>query len=210
MATPSNQHPTVRRHPRKSILTPERRGGHHESTTALTVEHYTPSRIFEAMPGAWFDLDPCSPGAEHTNVPASVHYSLSPLPVVAGDPAGKTTVPGDGLALDWPDDSYVWLNPPYSQPVCGEFVEKLSLHPAGGMALLFARTDTRWWASHCAGRATAMLFIHGRISFDTPRGPGTQGHSPSPSVLVGYGERAMSDLHAAAANGLGWLTEVVR
>lgn len=144
-----------------------------------TDEWYTPPEIFEAL-GETFDLDPCSPEA-------------GPVPWV---PARRFLSPIDnGLWHPW--DGFVWMNPPYGTQT-GDWVERLAAHGAG-IALVFARTDTRWF--HDAARTTtAMLFLEGRIRFIRP--DGTRGDAPgAPSVLVGFGERAALALHRARRLG---------
>jgi hypothetical protein len=64
----------------------------HESTINESFEWYTPPVIFEAM-GLEFDLDPCSPGAGLSFVPAKKHY----------------TIDDDGLTSPW--SAHVWLKP---------------------------------------------------------------------------------------------------
>ena len=42
----------------------------HETSVGNSVEWFTPAWVFDAL-GATFDLDPCTPGVEHTHVPAT-------------------------------------------------------------------------------------------------------------------------------------------
>src|SRR3990167_7363837 len=67
------------------------------------------------------------------------------------DPAmpGQT----DGLERGW--DGLVWLNPPYG-PECERWMKKLADH-GNGIALTFARTETKWFYDQVWGRATAVL-----------------------------------------------------
>src|SRR5579859_2487232 len=58
-------------------------------------EWYTPPWMFSAL-GVEFDLDPCSPGAPPSNVPAKQHL----------------TKLDNGLQAGW--HGSVWLNPPFS------------------------------------------------------------------------------------------------
>jgi len=78
----------------------------------------------------------------------------------------------------------VWLNPPYGRDL-GRWLERLAAH-GDGMALVFARTDTRWFQRAFAA-ATAACFIKGRLRFipgDGQRAPGAAG---APSLLLAYG-----------------------
>ena len=47
----------------------------HETAVSGSVEWFTPAWVFDAL-GAKFDLDPCTPGIEHTHVPAAHGYTL--------------------------------------------------------------------------------------------------------------------------------------
>ena len=47
----------------------------HETAVSNSVEWFTPRWVFDAL-GAVFDLDPCTPGIEHTHVPATHGYTL--------------------------------------------------------------------------------------------------------------------------------------
>jgi transcriptional regulator with XRE-family HTH domain len=121
-------------------------------------------RVFER-----FDLDPCSPTFTRGQTPvrARVHY----------------TIVDDGLSLPW--HGVVFLNPPYGRTI-GQWIEKAKAEVASGnarlaLALIPARTDTRWWHEGVAGSAT-VFFLRGRLSFDDA------GQSaPFPSALVIWG-----------------------
>lgn len=120
-----------------------------------------------------FDLDPCSPLNRHWDT-AKKHY----------------TIEDDGLAQDW--YGRVWCNPPYGPPMA-QWLDRLSRHPEGGLALIFARTETKAFFDYVWDRADALLFIKGRIKFYTPEGKegGTAG---SPSVLIAYGQQEVETL----------------
>ena len=68
------------------------------------------------------------------------------------------------------------------------------------MALVFARTETRAFFDHVWDKATAILFLKGRLKFHKPNGElgGTAG---SPSVLVAYGEAEAERLKNCNING---------
>jgi hypothetical protein len=57
-----------------------------------------------------------------------------------------------------------------------------------GIALIFARTETRTFQEWCWRRADAMLFLAGRLRFRLPGG-GLAGTAGAPSVLIAYGLR---------------------
>jgi hypothetical protein len=150
----------------------------HESTVNESVEWYTPPSIFEKL-GIRFDLDPCSPGAGKSFVPADNHY----------------TIVDDGLASPW--FGTVWVNPPYGKhtPV---WMEKLAEH-GDGIALVFARTDVAWF--HEFGtKADVVCFVRSRVKFfqgDMETQPGTPGAG---SMLLAYGPKAAAALRQS---GLG-------
>lgn len=120
-----------------------------------------------------FDLDPCCPN----NLPwatAKNFYSLE---------NGQ-----DGLLLPWL--GRVWLNPPYSNWV--EFVGKLKKH-RNGIALIFARTETRGFFNHVWNDADSILFIKSRLKFLTEN-MNQSSSATAPSVLIAYGKNNSSIL----------------
>ena len=156
------------------------RGFGHEAAHNESVEWYTPPAIFDAL-GLVFDLDPCSPGAGLSFVPALRHL----------------TVEDDGLATDWPTGDLAFVNPPYG-PETGRWMRKLADH-GEGIALVFARTDVAW-SHEVADRLSLICFVSGRIRFfkgNTVDRPGTPGAG---SMLLAFGERASA---AVVASGLG-------
>lgn len=85
----------------------------------------------------------------------------------------------DGLNQDWSKD-ICWMNPPYGKTI-GQWVKKAKETAAQGtivVALLPARTDTKWWWDHCM-YATEVRFIKGRLKFG-----GSNTSAPFPSVIV--------------------------
>lgn len=127
-------------------------------------EWYTPAEYIaaarEVMGG--IDLDPATSEAAQQTVQAAQYY----------------TAKDDGLSLSW--HGRVWLNPPYSQPLIGQFIGKLSSeYETGGVeqAIMVTNncTDTEWF--HRAVRlASMMCFPRGRIRFANPERP--TGESP--------------------------------
>jgi hypothetical protein len=137
-----------------------------EQTVAGTDIWLTPPHVLKAL--GEFDLDPCS-SIDRPWDTARVHFTLE----------------DDGLAQEW--SGRVWCNPPYG-PGLAPFLRRLADHKDGGTALVFARTETRAFFDHVWDKATAILFLKGRLKFHKPDGTlgGTAG---SPSVLIAYGER---------------------
>ncbi len=83
------------------------------------------------------------------------------------------TTDQDGLLRDWTAQT-VWLNPPYSQPLISQFVDKLLSELSNGncseaIVLTHNYTDTGWFhAAH--GASSAICFTRGRIGFVSPSG----------------------------------------
>lgn len=143
----------------------------------------SPSVVIERL-GLDYDLDPCTIPGGVPWIPATKTYSL----------------PDDGLALPW--SGRVWLNPPYGKRAAA-WVERLADH-GWGIALVFARTDVRWW-HRAAPRASAVCFIEGRLTFVPGTGQSAPGNSGGPSALLAFGEDCA---RAVRRSGLGITYEV--
>lgn len=104
--------------------------------------------------------------------------------------------PEDGLSAEWGGGNVrVWLNPPYGLETA-RWIARLAAH-GNGVALVFARTDTRWWHESVFGRASALLFLRGRLRFRRPDGREEQA-APAPSALVAYGSECAAALRRCA------------
>lgn len=159
--------------------------GSHSSAVRTTDEWLTPLEVLEPL--GMFDLDPCAP-LDDPHRCAGVGY----------------TQETDGLGADWM--GRVWLNPPYSD------IEPWMARMAGhghGIALVFARTETRWWQTHVWPHATAVLFLAGRLSFIEGATGRAGGHNAGgPSALIAY---TPDDADVLASSGLpGALTTTAR
>lgn len=69
-----------------------------------------------------------------------------------------------------------------------------------GIALIFARTETKAFQEHCWRSADAMLFMAGRIKFRLPGG-GVSGPAGAPSVLIAYGQPNAQALRSSGIAG---------
>lgn len=149
----------------------------HKSPVGLSDEWITPPYIVAAL--GRFDLDTCSPVNRPYDI-ADVHY----------------TVNDNGLVLPW--SNRVWLNPPYSE--IDTWMKKMADH-ANGCALVFARTDTKWFRDHVWDRAEALLFLYGRLTFLDTQGKTARYNGGAPSVIVAYGENNVQCLKTSGLNG---------
>jgi hypothetical protein len=139
-------------------------------------EWLTPPYIIKAL--GEFDLDPCSPGDRRPWDTALIHYGL----------------PLDGLSAPW--FGRVWLNPPYGTETF-KWLDKLAEHKSG-IALIFARTETKGFHRTIWEKAHSVFFFEGRLSFHMV--DGTKGATANaPSCLVSYSE---ADSHAISVSGL--------
>lgn len=136
----------------------------HQSAVMLKDEWLTPPHIIQAL--GEFDLDPCSP----INRPWSTAKN-------------HFTKEDDGLKQDW--IGRVCPNPPYGL-LSSQWLNKLATH-GNGIALIFARTETEMFFEHVWNKATALLFIKGRLYFHHIDGTKAKANAGAPSVLVTYG-----------------------
>lgn len=146
-----------------------------------SVEWYTPGWIFDRL-GLEFDLDPSSPHDFETKVPANT----------------KFTIFDDGLSKNW--EGKVWMNPPYG-PDTSFWMRRLIAH-GNGIALVFSRTDTKWFQEALA-TADATLLVSGRIEFI----PGHEnahkkGHSGAGSAMFAFGAECAAALSKLADIGV--------
>lgn len=147
---------------------------------AQTHVYLTPRSILAGLP-CTFDLDPCA--------------APEPRPWPTAD--RHVTLPEDGLAAAW--SGRVWLNPPYGAHTAA-WLEKLARHD-NGIALVFARTETRMFRDWVWPRARAALFLEGRPHFCRPDGSAMEGNSGGPLVLLAYGRECDTALRLSSLRG---------
>lgn len=152
--------------------------GSHQSAAMLKDEWLTPPEIVRAC-GA-FDLDPCAPVSPPWPL-ALLHYSMRE----------------DGLAQPW--FGRVWCNPPYGKQTA-KWLAKLAAH-GNGIALIFARTETAMFFEQVWRKASAVLFIEGRLYFHHVDGTRAAANSGAPSCLVAYGSNNVEALRASGIRG---------
>lgn len=142
-------------------------GGHHVASKTRTDEWLTPPAVLAAL-GGWksFNLDPCAPIVRPWPT-ARRHY----------------TIEDNGLILPW--TGRVWMNCPYHRTVIGRWLGRMVDHNHG-IALIFARTETVPFFKHVWERASALLFLRGRLDFHRVDGS-VEGNAGAPTVLCAYG-----------------------
>jgi hypothetical protein len=82
----------------------------------------------------------------------------------------------------------------------GRWMARLANH-GRGTGFIFARTDTHGFRSAVWERATAALFLHGRVTFLRPDGHPARNDGGAPSVLVAYGADDAERLYASGLSG---------
>lgn len=145
--------------------------------TATTHDWLTPPEILHAL-GA-FDMDPCASQFQPWRTATT-----------------QFTIEDDGLSRDWV--GRVWCNPPYG-PHAEKFLKRMADH-GNGIALIFARTETKAFQQHCWARSHGMLFMAGRVKFRLPGG-GVSGPAGAPSVLIAYGPENLQALRQSQIPG---------
>lgn len=139
----------------------------------------TPPEIIAAV--GPFDLDPCAAIGQPWRT-ADTQY----------------TIEDDGLDQQW--QGLVWCNPPFG-PEAGEWLARCADH-ANAVALVPARTETRWFIDNVWDKATSILFLFGRPHFHRIDGVRAKANSGAPICLVAYGGIADARLRAARFKGL--------
>jgi hypothetical protein len=106
-----------------------------------------------------------------------------------------------------------FLNPPYSSGVIDKWLARMAEHD-NGTALIFARTETDAFFRYVWERASALLFMRGRINFYVGEpyvdeatgiryeiGDRAKGNAGAPTVLCAYGATDADVLAACKIDG---------
>lgn len=154
-------------------------GGHHSADADKEV-WLTPPDILQSL--GPFDLDPCAAPDPRPWPTAAEHYTKA----------------DNGLMLPWLGRCFV--NPPYTTSAVGIWLKRLADH-GHGTALIFARTETEAFHEQVWGRATAILFLKGRLFFHHPDGKRAAHNAGAPSCLIAYGKDDAARLRDAGLPG---------
>jgi len=153
-------------------------GGHERGYQGKSYHWLTPQHILNPL-GSFF-MDPCA--------------APSPRPW----PIARHMIepPSNGLEVPW--QNRIWLNPPYGSDT-GKWLERLAIH-GNGIALIFARVETKVFQKFVWQKADAILFLYSRIRFLRPNGSTGQGPG-APSCLVAYGKENVLALDSSGIKG---------
>jgi hypothetical protein len=155
--------------------------GGHQSAEAETQTWLTPPSILAAL--GPFELDPCAAPEPRPWPTAEVMWTRE----------------DNSLNRKW--SGRVWCNPPYGGPdIIGPWLRRMADH-GQGTALTFARTETAVFFETVWGRATALLFLKGRLTFCTASGRPGRANAGGPSVLIAYGAFDSQRLRGAKIPG---------
>lgn len=159
----------------------------HTRGTHTTDSWITPKWLIDRL--GPFDLDPCA-------------CEPQPWPCAAK----QYTQQDNGQMIPW--EGFVWCNPPYGS-AASAWLNRMALHN-NGIALIFARTETRMFFKSVWPYASMLLFLKGRLTFYRPDGSKPrEGHnSGGPSVLIAYGTRGSDTLKRNS--DLGQLVRTIR
>ena len=123
------------------------------------------------------------------NVGQSVEWHTPPEILEALGPFNDDPCqPGATNGLTRPWKGFVWLNPPYDRDL-NKWLSKLAAH-GNGIALIFARTETKTFFEQVWQKADAVFFFKGRLHF-YQHGVRAKANAGAPSCLVAYGADAV-------------------
>ena len=138
----------------------------HVANNSGNNEWYTPAPFIEAARAVMggIDLDPASSEIANATVKATRIF----------------TAEDDGLKQEWPIGR-IWMNPPYAQPLMGQFASRLASEIRRGseaIVLVNNGTETGWF-QEMAAECSAICFPKSRVKFLDPEG------NPSGAPLQG-------------------------
>lgn len=159
----------------------------HVAQNSGNNEWYTPASFIEAARAVMggFDLDPASSEIANRTVQADRIF----------------TQEDDGIKQDWPLGR-IWMNPPYAQPLMGQFADKFAAEVrkgSEGVVLVNNATETAWFQT-IAAECSAICFPKTRIRFLDPEG--NPGAPLQGQAIIYCGPDADAFKEAFAAFGL--------
>lgn len=141
----------------------------HVANNSGENEWYTPVQYIESARRAMgsIDLDPASSEIANNTVQATQIFSIK----------------DDGLKQKWHGN--IWINPPYSQPLISQFIEKLTKERAYQQAIVLVNNATETtWGQQLIEASSAICLHKGRIRFFSPNGE--LGQSPLQGQMICY------------------------
>lgn len=87
----------------------------------------------------------------------------------------------DSLAIDWPNHSTIYCNPPYSDisSWIEKIIEQVTINSVNVKLLIPARTDTKYFHRLLeSGLVSKIIFFKGRLRFNEANS------APFPSILI--------------------------
>lgn len=158
---------------------------HQKKGVVSSDEYYTPKHIIEAL--GHFDLDPATPSNPKWRT-ADIMY----------------TKEDDGLSKEW--FGRVFLNPPYSRPLVGQFMEKMASH-GNGIALVVPKLGSKMFRDVIFPSCSAIYILSERIKFynenwEQQRSPICQ------SMLIAFGEENKKAILYSGLKGIMLIPEI--
>ena len=165
--------PTKKQQEMKEIQTT-----HNRQKTVSSDEYYTPVEFIRCL--GHFDLDPASS--------PNPRWRTADVMLTQDD---------DGLKHQW--HGRVWLNPPYSAPLIGQFIERMAQH-RNGLALVVPKFGSvmfrRWVFPYC----DALYLLDRRIRFYNSEW--VQMKDPvCQSLLIAYGQENVQAIRESGLQG---------
>lgn len=129
----------------------------HVANNSGNNEWYSPPEIVDAARRVLggFDLDPASSLIANERVRASKIFTFE----------------DNGLLQRWPLGR-IWMNPPYAQPLIGQFAARFAEEigrGSTGIVLVNNATETAWFQT-IAAASSAICFTRQRVRFVDPNG----------------------------------------
>ena len=163
----------------------------HVSFNSGNNEWYTPANIIEAarLTMGSIDLDPATSEIAQETVKADKYY----------------TVETNGLDKSWHGN--VWMNPPYSSELIGQFIDKLVAELQNikqAIVLVNNATETEWF-NKLIDKANMVCFPRSRVKFYMPEGK--TGAPLQGQAILYFGENKDSFIEHFSESG--WIADVV-